>query len=184
MEIGKETTDQPPTAKGQQDKEEGRISGKKGEYAEKPVAQKVKPGARGDNHNKINLDTSLSRVNASAQSFLEQTRRPTPITSHLLASPIIESKNHPLPTHLATDQGLSGYKAKLAKNEEVLKAANARFEILQYHLSFLMEKLQGCYREDPAGVFDEIRERLEDIAAAIRSNPVGWKFLIGISLSK
>ncbi len=97
-----------------------------------------------------------------------------PITSHLQASPIIESKNDPLPSHLATDQGLSGYKAKLAKKEEELKAANARFEILQYHLSFL-KKLQGCYREDSAGVFDEIRERLADIAAAIRSNPVGWE---------
>ena len=96
-----------------------------------------------------------------------------PITSHLQASPIIESKNDPLPSHLATDQGLSGYKAKLAKKEEELKAANARFEILQYHLSFPREELQGCYREDSAGVFDEIRERLAGIAAAIRSNPVG-----------
>lgn len=50
--------------------------------------------------------------------------------------------------------------------------ANARFEILQYHLSFLREELQGCYREDPAGDFDEIRERLEDITTALRSNPV------------
>lgn len=86
-----------------------------------------------------------------------------PIKSHLQALPIIESKNDPLPSHLATDQGLSGYKAKLAKKEEELKAANARLEILQYHLSFL-RKLQGCYREDSAGVFDEIRERLADIA--------------------
>lgn len=51
--------------------------------------------------------------------------------------------------------------------------SNARFEILQYNLNFLREELQGCYREDPAGDFDEIRERLEDIATAIRSNPVG-----------
>lgn len=51
MDVGKETTDQPPTEKGQQDKEEGGISGKKGEYAENPVAQKVKPGASGDKHN-------------------------------------------------------------------------------------------------------------------------------------
>lgn len=52
MDVRKETTYQPPIEKGQQDKEEGRISSKKGEYAESPVAQKVEPGTRGDNHNR------------------------------------------------------------------------------------------------------------------------------------
>lgn len=75
-----------------------------------------------------------------------------------------------MPTHLATDQGLSEYKAKDASKEEESKAVNALFEILQYHFSSLRDELQGCYREDPAGVFDEIRERLEDMAAAIRTS--------------
>lgn len=172
MDVRKETTNQLPTAKGQQGKEEGRMSGKRGEYAEKPVAQKDKPGAREDNHSMTNLDTSSWRVNANVLPFLEQTRWPAPMISHLQALPNIESKNHPLPTHLATDPGLSGYKAKLAIKEEELEVANARFEILQYQFSSLREELQGCYCEDPAEAFNDIRERLEDIAAAIRSNIV------------
>lgn len=50
---------------------------------------------------------------------------------------------------------------------------NARLRILQYHFRSLRDELQGCYREDPARVFDEIRQRLEDIAAAIRASPIG-----------
>lgn len=107
------------------------------------------------------------------QSFLGQTRRPAPVTSGLQAFPIIGSKNYSLPTDLSTDQGRSEYKAKVASKGEELEAANARFEILQYHLSSLRKELEECYLQDSVGVFDDIRERLEDIAAAIRSNPVG-----------
>lgn len=173
MDVEKEITDKPTTAKGQRVREGGRKSGKKGEYAENLVVQKGKSGARGDNLSKTNFDTSRSRINVNAQSLLEQTPRPAPIISQLQALPIIESKNYPLPTHLDTGQGLSKYEAKVAHEEEELKAANARFEILQHHFSFLREELQGCYHKDPAGVFDEIRERLEGIAAAIGSYPVG-----------
>lgn len=172
MDVEKEITDQPTTAKGQRLREGGRKSGKKGEYAENPVDQKGKPGARRDNLSKNNFDTSRSRINVNAQSFLEQTPRPAPITSQLQALPIIESKNHPLRAHLDTE-GLSKYNAKVAREEEELKAANARFEILQHHFSSLKEELQESYHEVPAGVFDEIRKKLEDIAAAISSYSFG-----------
>lgn len=191
MDIEKGTTGQQRTEKGQQDIEEGGKSGKKGKYAETPIAQKDYPteqqgtqpvegisearGARGDNYSKTNLDTSPSQVNASVQPFLGRTRRPAPGTSTLQAFPMIENNNHPLPTHLSTDQELSEYDAKVVSKEEEFIAANVRFEILLYHFDShsLTKELQGCYREDPAGVLDEIREKLEDIAAAIRSsNPV------------
>ncbi|MCJ1345365.1 hypothetical protein MMC31_003572, partial [Peltigera leucophlebia] len=188
MEVGKETTDQQPTAKGPQDKEAGGKSCKKGEYDE-PVIQKYEPTeqqatqpvpgvpeagrAHGDNHSKTNAVIKSSRVYANAQSVLEHTRKPAPIQSHLQPLSLLESKNNPLPTHLAIDEELSEYKAKVVRQEEELKAANAQFEMLQYHFSSLRKELQGCYREDPAGVFEEIRERLEEIAAAVRTNPVG-----------
>lgn len=159
MDVGKKQLTNHPQRKGNKIKKRGNQRQER-RICWKPCRSKGKARSAWRQPQQINLDTSLSRVNASAQSFLEQTQRPMPITSHLQASPIIESKNDPLPSHLATDQGLSGYKAKLAKKKEELKAANARFEILQNHLSFLREELQGCYREDSAGVFDEIRERL------------------------
>lgn len=68
---------------------------------------------------------------------------------------------------------MSEYKAKVTSKGGELEAANARFETLQYQFSSLRKEFEECYCEDPAGVFDEIRERLEDVAAAIRSNPVG-----------
>lgn len=188
MDIEK-VTDLQHAATEQQDQEEGRKSGKKGEYAENLIIQKNKsieqqatqpvPGfseARGaweDNHSKTNLGTIQSRVNANAQSFLGQTRRPAPVTSGLQAFPIIGSKNCSLPTDVSTDQGLSEYKAKVARKEEELEAANARFEILEYHFSSLRKELEEYYLQNQVGVFEDIRGRLEDIAASIRSNPVG-----------
>lgn len=188
MEVEIETTNPQPTAKGQQDREEGAKSSKMEEDVEESVFQKDKPTeqqatkpvldildaeeARGDNHSKINPDTSSSRVTANAQPVLEQTHKSASITSHLKPLPVIESNNDPSPTRLATDPGLSEYKAKVPIEEEGLKAVNARFEILQYHFSYLREELQECSREDPAGVFEGIKERLEAIAAAIKTNPV------------
>lgn len=188
MDIEK-GTDLQRTATGQQDQGESGKSGKKREYAENLITQKNKPieqqvtqpvpgfskagGAWGDNHSKTNLGTIPSRVNANAQSVLGQTRRPAPVTSGLQAFPITGSKNYSLPTDLSTDQGLSEYKAKVASKGEELEVVNARFEMLQYHFSSLRKELEECYLQDPVGVFEDIRERLEDIAVAIRSNPVG-----------
>ena len=45
-----------------------------------------------------------------------------------------------------------------SSKEAESKAVNARLRNLQYHFSSLRDKLLGCYREDPARVFDEIRE--------------------------
>lgn len=182
-------TDLQRTAIEQQDQAEGGDSGKRREYAENLVPQKNEPteqqatepvprfskagGAWGDNHSKTKLGTIPSRVNANAQSFLGQTRRPATVTSGLKAFPIIRSKNYSLPTDLYTDQGLSENEAKDASKGEELEAANARFEILQEHFSSLRKELEECYLHGPVGVFEDIRERLEDIAAATRSNPVG-----------
>lgn len=188
MDIEK-GTDLQRTATEQQPQEEGGKSGKKGEYAENLITQKNKPkeqqatqpvrgfskagGAWGDNRSKTNPGTIPSRANANAQSFLGQTHRSAPVTSGLQAFPIIGSKNYSLPTDLSTDQRLSEYKAKADSKGEELEAANARFKILQYHVSSLKKELEEFYIKTPVGVFDDIRERLEDIAAAIRSNPVG-----------
>lgn len=121
-----------------------------------------------------NPGRSPSRVNANPQLFLGQTSRPAPVSRDLQAFPNNESKNDLLPTHLSTDRGLSEQQAKVASRGEESIAANAHFEILQYHFSPLRKELEEYYREDPAGVFDDgIMERLEGIAAAIRSNPVG-----------
>lgn len=189
MAVGRGKTGQQHTAKGPQDKEDGGKPDKKGEYAEEPVIQKDKSkeqqatqhvpgiieagGARGDKHSKTSPDINQSRDNANTQSVLEKTRKPAPVTSHLQPLSIIESKNDPLTTHLATDQELAEIKAEVACKEEELKAANACFEILEHHFHSLSEELLGCYSEDPAGMFDENRERLEDKAAAIRTSPIG-----------
>lgn len=107
---------------------------------------------------------------------LVQTRRPATVTSGLKTLPMMGSKNYSLPTDHSTDQGLSGNEAKDASKGKELEAAIARFEILQYHFSSLREELEECYLQGPVGVFEDIRERLEDIAAAIRSNKVGSEF--------
>ena len=193
MDVEREKTDQQPTAKGPQDKEDGGKRDKKGEYAEEPVIQKDKSteqqatqhvpgiieagGVRGDKYSKTNPDINQSRVNANTQSVLEKTRKPAPITSYLQPLSIIENKKDTLTTHIDTDDELAEIKAKVAWKEKELKAANARFEILEHHFSSLSEELQGYYREDPAGIFDEIRERLEDIATAIRTSPLGLEVI-------
>lgn len=197
MEVEKEKIDQRPTAKGPQDKEVGGRSGTKGEYDEERVVQKGEPtgqkatqlvpgipkpgGAHGDSHSKANPDIDPPRVNTGAQSILEQvlehTHQFAPIPSYLQSLSIIERKNDPLTTCFARDQELSLYKARVTGQEKELKATNARFEILQQHFSFLREELQGFYHENPAEVFEEVRERLKDIAAAVRTSPAGCEVL-------
>lgn len=166
--------------------EEGRKSDLKGEQAEELVIQKDKPTeqqatqpvpgiseveeARGDNHSKPNPDTSPLRVNANAQPVLEQTRKHAPITTNLHALAVDESKNNRLSTNLASDQELSECKAKLASKEEELKAAKACFETLENQFNSLTKEVRGFYS---AGVIDDIRERLEDIVATIRTETTG-----------
>lgn len=189
MQVEREKTDQQPIAKGPQDKEDGGKRVKKGEYAEAPAIQKDKSteqqatphqpgiieagGASADKYSKTEPDINQSWVNANTPSDLEKRRKPAPISSYLQPLSILESKNDSLTTQLATDQELAEIKAKVAWKEVELKAANARFEILEHHFISLSEELQGCYREDPAGIFDEIRQRLEDIVTALRLSPIG-----------
>lgn len=188
MDI-EEGTDLQRTAIEQQDQGEGEESGKKGEYAENLIPKKKEPteqqntqsvpgfrkagGAWGDNHSKTNLGPIPPRVNANAQPFLGQTRSTATVTSGLQAFPIIRSRNYSSPSDLSTNQGLSENKAKAVSKGEELQAANARFEILQEHCSSLREELEECYLRGPVGVCEDVRERLEDIAAAIRSNQLG-----------
>lgn len=166
------------TATEQQDQGEGGEITQKNEATEQQATQSVPgflevEGASEDNHSKPNLGTIPSRVNANSQSFLGQTGRPASVTSGVQAFPIVGSNNCSSPPEVSADQGPSEYKTKVATKGVELEAANARFEILHYHFSSLRKELEECYLQDPVG----IREKLEDIAAAIRSNSVGQEVL-------